>query len=92
MKSMWRWNLILPFYDGVIRPHTSRQQVVPVVEQLVVFAAVSHPHVRHTRHPAGQTQQILSCTTVLVCDEQTLVSCLTLKKEQTGKKDTQSAV
>lgn len=35
----------MPFYYSVIWPHASRQQVVPVVEQLVIFAAVSHPDV-----------------------------------------------
>lgn len=37
--------LCSPFDDGVVWPHAGGQQVVPVVQQLVVFAAVSHPEV-----------------------------------------------
>lgn len=71
--------VISPFYYGFIRPDASRQQVVPVVEQLVVFAAVSNPQVRHARNAAGQTQQVLLCAAVLVSDEQTLICCFTLQ-------------
>lgn len=44
-KSSGQADVLSPFYDGVVGAHASGQQVVPVVEQLVVFAAVSHPQV-----------------------------------------------
>lgn len=71
------WSL-LPFNDGVVGPHAGRQQVVPVVEQLVVLAAVTHPDVGHAGDAAGQAQQVLPGAAVLVSDEQALVRCLTL--------------
>lgn len=75
-------NCFLPLDDGLVRRHAGRQQVVPVVEQLVFFAAVAHPQVRHARHAAGQAQQVLPGATVLVGDEQALVGRLTLPGER----------
>lgn len=73
---------ISPFHNGVVGPEASGQQVVPVVEQLVVFAAVSDPQVRHAGNATGQTQQVLLRTTVLVCYQQTLIRRFTLQRKQ----------
>lgn len=75
-------NTILPFYNGIIGPNASGQQVVPVVEQLIVFAAVSNPQVWHTGNATGQTQQVLLRATVLVCNQQTLIRCFTLQRRR----------
>ncbi|TNN52110.1 hypothetical protein EYF80_037649 [Liparis tanakae] len=68
-----------PLHDGVVGAHAGRQQVVAVVEQLVLAAAVSHPDVRHARHAARQAQQVLPGAAVLVRDEQALVGRLALR-------------
>ena len=81
MKSN-KTTFISPFHHGVVRPHAGGQQVVPVVQQLVLFAAVSYPYMGHAGHAAGQTQQVLPGATVLVCDEQALVSRLALNVEE----------
>lgn len=75
-------NTASPFHDGVVGPHPGGQQVVPVVEQLVVFAAVSDPQVGHGGNAAGQAQQVLLGAAVLVRDQQALVRRFTLAKKK----------
>ena len=75
-------HLFSPFHNLFIRAHASGQQVVPVVQQLVIFAAVSHPDVWDARHAAGHTQQVLPGAAVLVCNQQALVGCLALGRQQ----------
>lgn len=67
-----------PLHQAVVRTHPSGKQVAPVAEQLVVMAAVPHPHVGYTGHAARQTQQILPCAAVLVRDEDALIGRATL--------------
>ena len=75
-----------PLHYGLVGHRSRGKQVVPVVEQLVLFAAVSHPDVRHTGHTAGQTQQVLPGAAVLVCNQQALIGCLTLQRGQEGER------
>lgn len=44
----------------------------------------------HTRHSAGQTLQVLPGTAVLVCDEQALIGCFTLKTAANMDKKSES--
>ena len=82
LHTTTRWRCTVPFYHGAVRPHPGRQQVVPVVQQLVLFAAVANPNMWHARHAARQTQQVLPGAAVLVGDEQALIGCLTLRRNQ----------
>lgn len=55
------------------------QQIITVVLELVGMATVMDPDMRHTRDPTGKAQEVLPGSAMLVCDEETLVGCVTLE-------------
>lgn len=70
----------LPFDDSFLRPNSCREQVVPVVHQLLLLTAVSHPDLRHTGNSTCHTQQVRLRAAMLISDQQALIRCFTLNR------------
>lgn len=61
----------------------SWQQIIAVILELVGMATVMDPDMRHTRDPTGKAQEVFPGSTMLICNQETLVGRVTLEgKEQ----------